>query len=111
MLPAIPNVEIVECTFPKSVGLLDLQRQSQLGQYFTPANIASFMASCFGESNFKDIRLLDPGAGLGALSVAFIESLFPNKSKNSIDICAYEIDPFLFQSEPKFREISWHYFI
>jgi tRNA1(Val) A37 N6-methylase TrmN6 len=51
------------------------QRQSQLGQFMTPPSIAKFMASLFELPSRNNIRLLDAGAGKGALTTAFIEQL------------------------------------
>jgi tRNA1(Val) A37 N6-methylase TrmN6 len=49
------------------------QRKSQLGQFMTPPSIAKFMASLFAFPLTGATRLLDAGAGQGALTVAFIE--------------------------------------
>ncbi len=51
---------------------LDATKKSQLGQFFTPARIAEFMASLFPDAS-GTCRLLDAGAGMGALSAAFLE--------------------------------------
>ena len=48
---------------------LDPKRRSGLGQYMTPTPIGRFMASLFGNVS-GDIRVLDPGAGVGSLSAA-----------------------------------------
>ncbi|UIP07190.1 Eco57I restriction-modification methylase domain-containing protein [Erythrobacter sp. SDW2] len=49
------------------------QRKSQLGQFMTPPNVAEFMASLFEFPAAPKIRLLDAGAGRGALTAAFVE--------------------------------------
>ncbi|MGQ0659982.1 Eco57I restriction-modification methylase domain-containing protein [Sphingosinicella sp.] len=49
------------------------QRKSRLGQFMTPASVAEFMASLFDFRSTEDIRLLDAGAGQGALTAAFVE--------------------------------------
>ena len=49
--------------------------KSELGQYMTPSATANFMASLFSQRNIRQLRLLDPGAGIGALSVAFLDKL------------------------------------
>lgn len=71
---------------------LNLKQRSQLGQFLTPAPIARFMAKQF--SNLSgDISLLDAGAGVGALSAAFVERLLINPCEvNSCHITAYEIE-------------------
>ena len=49
------------------------QRKSQFGQFMTPPSIAKFMASLFELPSKQTIRLLDAGAGRGALTSAVIE--------------------------------------
>jgi tRNA1(Val) A37 N6-methylase TrmN6 len=66
-------------------------RQSQLGQYFTPESIAAFMASMFGPLPSK-VRLLDPGAGSGALTVAFIAKARESGYHGIIRAAAFERD-------------------
>lgn len=46
-------------------------RKSQLGQFFTPVSVANFMASEFPDPPGA-VRLLDAGAGEGALTEAFV---------------------------------------
>jgi len=66
-------------------------RQSQLGQYFTPENIAAFMAGLFVPLPPK-VRLLDPGAGNGALTVAFVAKAREIGYRGSIRVDAFEKD-------------------
>jgi hypothetical protein len=44
-----------------------LKQRQALGQFLTPPAIANFMASLF-EHHPHEVKLLDPGAGTGALS-------------------------------------------
>ncbi len=75
---------------------LDLAERSRLGQFMTPSPIADFMASLFIPKNLRIWRLLDPGAGVGSLSSAFLEqSLKKEYFTNQLEITAYEIDDFL----------------
>ncbi len=68
------------------------QYQSQLGQFLTPQPIAEFMATLFPTIT-ADVRLLDPGAGVGSLTAAFVEEACSRKRRpTSIDVSAYEID-------------------
>lgn len=70
--------------------------KAELGQFFTPYKIASFMASLFPKTE-GEIRLLDPGAGIGTLSSSFIERVKKenwNVPKFCVD--AYEIDKEIF---------------
>ncbi len=46
--------------------------KSELGQFMTPAPVAEFMATLFAPVTQPEIRLLDPGAGVGSLTAAFL---------------------------------------
>jgi len=50
-----------------------LSSKSALGQYMTPSNISMFMVSLFSRRQ-GPLHLLDPGAGQGSLSCAFLEA-------------------------------------
>ncbi|MFC1591640.1 BsuBI/PstI family type II restriction endonuclease [Thermodesulfobacteriota bacterium] len=73
---------------------LDPKKRSKLGQFFTPATIARFMASLFNKTKDGSIRLLDPGAGVGSLTAAFVEEFTQYKwsKANEIEIMTYEIE-------------------
>lgn len=74
----------------------DSKKKSQLGQFLTPVGIARFMAGLFAPANGGVCRLLDPGAGIGSLSSAFLERCASDDlSFKSIEITAYEIDDLL----------------
>src|SRR5207248_472943 len=62
--------------------------KSQLGQFFTPVSVASFMANEFPEPTGA-VRLLDAGAGEGALTEAFVRRW---KVAAPIDCHLYELD-------------------
>lgn len=71
---------------------LDVERRSALGQFMTPANVAEFMASNFDDLP-DEVRLLDAGAGMGALTTAFVtEACSRSKQPSSIDATVYEVD-------------------
>lgn len=74
---------------------LDPKQRSGLGQYMTPAPIARFMASLFSDVS-GEVRLLDPGAGVGSLTAAFVERLCraDHRPRSALLTC-YEIDPLL----------------
>ncbi len=74
---------------------LDPKRRAGLGQYMTPAPIARFMASLVDDIS-GDMRVLDPGAGVGSLSAALIERCSHEKEKpRSVSLTCYEIEPLL----------------
>jgi len=74
---------------------LPLERKSALGQFMTPAPVARFMASLFPESSLDACVLLDGGAGLGALTCAFLDRWSAGKGFHfrRTTVEAYEIDP------------------
>ncbi len=66
--------------------------RSNLGQYFTPLDIADFMASMAPPTS-ASVKILDPGAGTGILSAALINKLLSDTILPShISVTAYEID-------------------
>ena len=71
---------------------LSIKQRSELGQFLTPAPIARFMARQF--SNLVGhVSLLDPGAGVGSLTTAFVEQLLVNPDPiESCFITAYEVE-------------------
>lgn len=71
---------------------LNPKRRSELGQFFTPAAIARFIAQQFNEVQ-GHVRLLDPGAGVGVLTAAFVERLLLNPTIESCLLTAYEVEP------------------
>lgn len=68
------------------------QHKKENGQFFTPVEIASLMASYTGfEGN--SVRILDPGCGSAVLSCNLIEHLAnTNKALKTIELIAYETD-------------------
>lgn len=71
------------------------KRQGELGQFLTPAPVANFMASLFGPLP-KVVRLLDAGAGAGALTAAFVSRLCHKKDGvRAIEATLFELDPFI----------------
>lgn len=74
---------------------LDPKRRSGLGQFMTPAPIGRFMASLFSDLS-GDLRVLDPGAGVGSLTAALVERLCESAAKPvSVSLTCYEIEPML----------------
>lgn len=67
--------------------------KSELGQFMTPSPIAEFMASMFDDVSQDEISLLDPGAGVGSLTAAFMQRACAEpKRPRRISVTAYEID-------------------
>lgn len=68
------------------------QRGQRVGQYATPPAVARFMASLF-EVDRKEISLLDPGAGAGVLTEAFVSEMCRRRSApERLRVVAYECD-------------------
>ncbi len=75
----------------------DPMRKSQLGQFFTPVTIARFMADLFTQKANAQCRLLDAGAGIGSLSVAFLDRWVSGGFDfGSIEIDIFELDDLLY---------------
>jgi adenine-specific DNA-methyltransferase len=63
----------------------------------TPSTVASFMAALFPPATLHACRLRDAGAGVGALSCAFLDRCASTEGPDlkSAEIEAYEIDDIL----------------
>lgn len=71
---------------------LDDDRRAALGQFMTPAAIALRMAEMF-EAQPTAVRLLDPGAGAGSLTAAYIAAACARPEPPAhIEVTAYELD-------------------
>jgi adenine-specific DNA-methyltransferase len=91
-MPDGPSIEEIR---RRVSGRLDPKRRVELGQFMTPWPIARFMASMF-RTWPERMSLLDPGAGMGALSEAVCRHFMNTTSpKSRLAITAYEIDPVL----------------
>ncbi|MCG5244106.1 Eco57I restriction-modification methylase domain-containing protein [Azospirillum doebereinerae] len=74
---------------------LDPKERSKLGQFMTPVPVAGFIAEQFSQFPHQ-VRLLDAGAGVGALTAAFVHEACNRVVKpQSITVTAFEIDPVL----------------
>ena len=61
------------------------------GQFFTSKTTAEFMASMFSIPQKRVIRILDPGAGTGILSIALLEKIDEQYDFiNEIELTCYE---------------------
>ncbi|MDP3722664.1 MAG: Eco57I restriction-modification methylase domain-containing protein [Candidatus Omnitrophota bacterium] len=69
----------------------DLEQRKARGQFFTPKEVARFMASLIHVKG-KRMSVLDPGAGIGILTAAFCERLLNLREKVQLRITAYEND-------------------
>jgi adenine-specific DNA-methyltransferase len=68
------------------------ERKGELGQFFTASPVADFMASMFGPLP-TTVRLLDAGAGAGALTLAFVSRCCEMRDGvRAIKATLYELD-------------------
>lgn len=78
--------------FREMISQLEQEKRQELGQFLTPFPTAKFMASLFGKPP-REVRLLDAGAGAGALSATLVNRWCIGTHKpRSIVITAYEAD-------------------
>src|SRR5438552_11202522 len=83
---------VLEPQRSKAPADFDAKRKQELGQFLTPEAIGSFMASLF-EIYPAEIRLLDAGAGDGALTAAFVNRMCSGSRRpKRISVTAYELD-------------------
>jgi len=66
--------------------------RSHLGQFFTPAEVACFIAALPRLPKRGRLRVLDPGAGVGSLASALTARVISEHSAVSLDIWAFEVD-------------------
>ena len=72
---------------------LDEQGRKRLGQFMTPIGVARMLATQFRDMP-EEVRLLDAGAGMGALTAAFVEAACARPvPPRSIAVTCYEVDP------------------
>jgi adenine-specific DNA-methyltransferase len=82
-----------------AVDALDATTRAQLGQYFTPLQAATLLTSLPRLPQSGSIRILDAGAGSGALTAAFVARVIREAPQLKLEIVAVEMDqhavPFL----------------
>lgn len=88
-------VDLLESAYDRQVVFetegCDAARKSK-GQFFTPPAVARFMAAQFDDIP-KRFRLLDPGAGTGALTLAVCQRLLESQTSHQLDVHLFETDP------------------
>lgn len=69
------------------------KHKARFGQFMTPSGVARFMASLFPPDTRQTCRLLDAGAGVGALSCAFLDRWITGGfGFESVEVVACETD-------------------
>lgn len=73
-----------------------LENKAELGQYLTPISIARFMASFFEKEKLSNAKILDAGAGIGALTASLLERIVDEqKSPIHCECTLIEVDDIL----------------
>jgi len=74
---------------------LPAENRRDLGQFFTPAPLARMLASFFDLAAVgrDGVTLLDPGAGTGSLTAAFVDRLTSEAPDLRLEAQAFELDP------------------
>ncbi|EEI0740484.1 SAM-dependent methyltransferase [Salmonella enterica] len=89
----IQNLDIADSVRRQVAQRTEPKHKAEFGQFMTPSSVARFMASLFPTSTMPTCRLLDAGAGVGALSCAFLDRwLTGGFGFESVEATAYEID-------------------
>lgn len=100
LLPALRNMagayqdrptEGVERLRLESTESLEASHRAVLGQFFTPSPVARLIASMLTVDGGPQIRLLDPGAGVGSLTAAAVEH-FADIGVRELEVVVWEID-------------------
>ncbi|OGF56615.1 MAG: hypothetical protein A2Z21_01220 [Candidatus Fraserbacteria bacterium RBG_16_55_9] len=89
-------LEVLESNRSQLSSALDPQAKVANGQFLTPSTIAAAMADMFSVPLPNEIVLLDPGAGSGILTIAFLERVArQSQAVARVKVFAYENDDFL----------------
>ena len=86
------------------------QSQKDEGQFFTPSQVANLVASKLSLRTLNQVRILDPGAGVGSLSVALISRVLREMNCSSISLVLVEKDakliPFLAETANQITHVA-----
>ena len=92
---AFPPVLYAQKLSDEYIAVSQPEHRKERGQYFTPPEIASFMARLANSNSSSPLRVLDPGAGTGILSCAVCEQVVERLGIRRIHFDAYEEEPSL----------------
>lgn len=85
------TLDYLACLKNQAYEITNPAGRSALGQFYTPNSTALFMASMFEEMK-DDVKLLDPGCGIGILTGAFILEAKKRNMYNSIECSLVDIE-------------------
>ena len=77
----------------ETLASLGEQEQAKLGQFFTNSAVAQFIAGMVRLPGSGALRILDPGAGSGALTAALVARVITEAPHLAIEVTAVEVDP------------------
>ncbi len=72
---------------------LGAARRARLGQFFTPGRAAGLIAGLPRLPGSGALRVLDPGAGVGSLTVALVARVLRDAPGLRVEVIAEEVDP------------------
>ena len=90
--PGLDLVELANDGQSYFEATVDQTHRKTVGHYGTPATIARFMCSLYDPPPKDAIRVLDPGAGTGTLSLAMCERLLRIPGIRNVSVHAFETD-------------------
>lgn len=73
-------------------GSLDPVRRAALGQVFTPAPVADFLAELLELPQRGTFTVLDPGAGIGSLSASVVARAVRERPGLNLELVCFELD-------------------
>lgn len=86
-------VQTVEARRRQVNASLDATTRAQWGQFMTPGAAAAVLAESVS-LDVPELRLLDPGAGVGSLTAAVVARLLDSeRPPNRVSLTTFEIDP------------------
>jgi len=91
----LPPSSYCEVLAKKYMDSSRIERRKEKGQFFTPVEVAGFMADLALDRGESPVRILDPGAGVGMLSCAVCERLAESNAVGKVELDLYEEDDVL----------------
>lgn len=85
--------KINQDAYNTSLNKIDTTNKVLNSQYFTPMKIGEYMSSMFKVINKKKIKILDPGSGIGNLTLALVSRLCHcTNQPEKLSVVLYELD-------------------
>jgi adenine-specific DNA-methyltransferase len=89
---------------------LDPSQRSRLGQIFTPSAVGDFLAGLLDLPRHGRFTILDPGAGIGSLSVSIVARVMRERPGLDLNLVCFELDealvPHLEETLAETREVA-----